>query len=266
MTLSSRDQYGHQTNKTLLLLTSTIVPFPGMERKSIRSDPEIREEDYRRALTRYLALPEGPPESVLFVDNSGRDLSSLEASAKRANPLNRDLRFLSVDPVGVERLSKPYGEMDILDQAVKTLLGEGAAPIVIWKVTGRLFVSNLPALLRSRPASARLYCDLRSVPLIGDTFGGNPWFDMRLWAFSPEFYVDHFFGLKDRLASIAEGSLYKTTRELIEEGHDIAPRFRVQPRFEGYSGATNRNYNDPAANLKNVVRSAARRFFPSLWL
>jgi hypothetical protein len=53
---------------------------------------------------------------------------------------------------------------------------------VLWKVTGRLRVLNLEKLIATAPERYDFYCDLRSVPLIGERLGGNHWMELRTFS------------------------------------------------------------------------------------
>ncbi len=246
-------------------MTSTIKPFEGMPHNQ-RSDPLVRLEDYKLALSQYLKLPDGQPDEILFVDNSGYSLSGLEQLRNDAANTPRTLRFLSVVPVLADCKSKPYGELDIQDQAYRRILSKEDPETVVWKVTGRLFVPNIQELMKTYPLGSSLYCDLRSVPFIGNRLGGNPWFDMRIWAHTSNFYGDHLLDLKERIPLIDEGAFFRFVFSLLKNKTGIVPRFKIQPQFSGHCAANNSDYSAENLNIKNRLRRFSRRWMPSLWI
>jgi hypothetical protein len=254
-----------QKNKIILLLPATVLPFPGMPNNQ-RSDPRVRLSDYKIALTNYLSLPKGPPDEIFFVDNSGYALDELDDLGEIAKVAGRKLRVLSIAPSRIDCKSKPYGELDIQDQAHLAISSCNDEDAIIWKVTGRLFVSNIQQLMGSFRADAGLYCDLRQVPLIGNALGGNPWFDMRLWAYRSSFYAKHFFDVKTRIPLIDELAMYGHVCSLIESEEKLVPRFKIQPEFIGHCAANNADYTTAPMLLKHALRRFTRKYAPFVWI
>ena len=125
----------------LLVMTATVAPPPNAQVK--RSSPQVRREDYKRALRFWLRYPHASAERILFLENSGSDLSELRAIAETENPLSREVEFLSLPaheiPPGT---NYGYTEMQTLDQGVALSKLRPATTHMV-KVTGRL---TFPAL------------------------------------------------------------------------------------------------------------------------
>src|ERR1700735_4149006 len=78
----------------LLVMTATVTPSANAQVK--RSSPQVRLEDYKRALRFWLRYPHPAASRILFLENSGADLSELRAIAETENPFDREVEFLSL--------------------------------------------------------------------------------------------------------------------------------------------------------------------------
>src|SRR6202161_727964 len=128
----------------LLVMTATIAPAPNAQVK--RSSPEVRLEDYKRALRFWLSYPHPAAARILFLENSDADLSELRAIAQTENPFNREVEFLSL-PVHEIPPGANYGytELQSLDEGLALSKLRRATTHMI-KTTGRL---TFPALGRA---------------------------------------------------------------------------------------------------------------------
>jgi len=125
----------------LLVMTATISPVANAEIK--RSSPQVRLEDYKRALRFWLDYPHPAAERILFLENSGSDLSELRAIAESENPQQREVEFLSVPSHGIPAgTNYGYAEMQALDEGLVLSKLRRATTHMI-KATGRL---TFPAL------------------------------------------------------------------------------------------------------------------------
>lgn len=132
------------TPRYLLVMTATVTPAVGAQVK--RASPEVRLEDYKRALRYWLSYPHAAAERILFLENSGADLSALRAIAQSENPRNKEVEFLSL-PVQPIPAGGNYGytEMQMLDEGLALSRLRQATTHMV-KVTGRL---TFPALGRA---------------------------------------------------------------------------------------------------------------------
>lgn len=243
---------------TALLMTATIAPD---ERAAAHSqfDPVQRLAEYQAALTHYLSLPE---LKLLFVDNSAHPLDTLEVVARKAG---RAVHFHSYKSAIPPAYGKGRGEMELIATALdhfRDVVGEDEP---VWKVTGRLIVDNLAAMIATQPQGFSLYADCRDVPLIGEALGGNQWIDTKLIAFTPK-------GFRSLIGQdwpdenfTVEKLLYQRLKPVLRR-KDIVPRFRLQPEFTGTSGGSGKNYRSFGNRSKTAIRRAARSVAPWLWL
>lgn len=249
--------------KTVLLMTATVRPPAGMP-GSVRMDSRVRLAEYCDALSFYLALPDSCIQGIVVLENSDADFSPLE-EIYTASGSKKNVEFIHTSSDYPPERGKGYGEFMMIDEgmAVSSMLRRAQH---IWKVTGRLKVLNMEALVASAPDKYEIYADLRSVPLIGESLGGNHWVDLRVFSFAPAAY-DEFFRGQYGSAYVLEKFFFNEIKLRLDRGHaGLCCRFRVQPDLMGFSGHSNNSYQSPSYKIKTMMRSVARRLFPLLWL
>ncbi len=253
----------------LLVMTATVTPAPGAQVK--RSSPQVRLEDYKRALRFWLRYPHACAERILFLENSGADLSELGAIAKDENPLGREVEFVSlpvheIPPGG----NYGYSEMQMLDEglALSTLR---AATTHMIKTTGRLTFPALGKALDRIEKSAResssafeLMIDCRR---LGFPRRGS---DARVQLF----VCTHDFC--DRVLRKANREMNSSGARLLEQliFRKVIP-FLGQPgyylRFPcsidpvGTFGFKDRRYDSPRTALSRRIRAILRVVAPGYW-
>jgi hypothetical protein len=257
--------------------TATVTPPPDA-RALARKDPSVRMRDYVEALEHYLHAP--GVDRVIFIENSGSDLAPLRDASTRLGQDAR-LQLIALDTNDYPSAwGKGYGEFQMLDQGLAAALRERpiAEGDVLWKVTGRLRVTNLAELHASMPASAAVYCDLRQVAgLSADLLPGNRWMDLRVFACTQGGYDRYLRNQYESLRIRYEGDIARRGPEHIlferlyealrtGEDHRIAPRFLVQPRVVGVQGYSNRAYHSGPYKAKEDLRALARKISPWLWI
>ena len=244
-------------------MTATISPSPQMG-QTLRNNSAVRLNDYCEALDWYLSLPADVIDRIVILENSGSDLAPFAELAASAHS-GKQLEIIATSPHAPPERGKGYAESLMIEEGLRRsrLL---RADDVFWKVTGRLRVMNLPALVRSAPVLFDLYCDLRNVPLIGETLGGNQWMETRLFASTPTAYM-RLFGGQGGCDYVIEKGFYALVLAAITSG-DLAiyPRFRRQPVFAGTSGASGQSYRSAIYRAKELIRKVGRKLAPRLWL
>jgi hypothetical protein len=173
----------HIMPTTVLLLTATIDT--GGTPKVARSDPGLRLQDYEQALRRW--LESGSVGRMVFCENSGYDLGSLEAVAE---PFGRtDVEFISFDGNAVGALrGKGFAELNIILHAMsRSRLLSGAGTVI--KCTGRLSLRSPGSLLPKMAAEKfDVMCDIGRYLTYADS---------RFFAATPEFISDYLGREKD---------------------------------------------------------------------
>jgi hypothetical protein len=242
-------------------MTGTIVPRVG---GAARNDPELRFRDYREAFQFYLDVPNKYIDEIIFLENSGVDLSAFMSLA-RARKSTKLISLLSTDPNYPTERGKGYGEFLMLDSALATFYGKRDNK-KFWKVTGRLIVPNIALMVESAPINYDIYCDMRDVPGIGDLLGGNKWMDLRLFSFTLEGYRRYLQGRFDR-GYVLEKEFFRLLMEQWSRGEiDLIPRFNRQPVYKGFGAQLNSDYGGVGYRSKTLLRTLTRKLIPFLWI
>jgi hypothetical protein len=256
--------------KNLLLLTATINPMAGKD-VTRRADPAIRLADYQEALRFYLTLKSSHIHGIVFCENSGADLGSLEHIAAFENPSKIDVRFFSALSDCPPEYGKGHSELYLMDRAYEAFVKAEPETTRVWKVTGRLKITNMESLIATAPAATELYLDIRRVPRLLRAFGTDRWAETRIIGFTAQGYARHLLNVRQIVGTpnhqfVVEKALYPGLMDAIQRGASITPRFIIQPVMIGVGAESLKNYNDMGSKVKNVMRRFTRRFIPSLWL
>jgi hypothetical protein len=217
--------------KNVLLLTATITSQKGMP-ALVRLDPDQRRADYANA------REAGAADKVELISFPGQDF-----------------------PPGYGRA---YSEFRTLEHAVEhsEILRRGGEDLIVWKMTGRYRLTNLPQLIATQPRAFDLYCNLRNHPL--------RWADMYLLAWNRVGYEGIIQGLAPRLREDAcAGAPEGEFRRVIDEArrrYNVVPRFRHIPRIDGVRGYDNKNYIEGLGRGKLLARRIALKVAPWLWI
>ena len=221
-----------------------------------RVDPGDRLTDYERALAFYLGLPTTVVDRVVFAENSDSDLSSLERLAERAGA-GKDVEppLLRRPRLSGRTRARGGGETRLIDTALERsrLLGALPADEPFWKVTGRLRFTNIDRLIATAPSGPELYIDFRRFP--------RRWVDIRIFACTPRTFRELFVAREPLMRqnelersgySAPEERLFEELLPLRERAR-VAPRLRLEPRVEGYSG---HGHDYRASHASHLVRRA----------
>lgn len=239
-------------------MTATITPkgSPNL----VRTDPAARLNDYERALDFYLDFIDRPLHSIIFVENSDSDVTSLREMVAARNLTERVEFICNYGEYRYSEQGRGYGELKLLDHAMtqSTTIRDSPQGSIIWKITGRYVVKNLPSVIANAPRGFDGYVDMKNRPL--------RWMDMRLMAWTAAGYERIFRGVADDLGdAVHETSL----REYMPKKAGSAlftQRFRHEPLIDGIRGWDNQNYSKGFNLLKFYVRSAGRVIAPWYWI
>ena len=257
------------TPRYLLVMTATVVPAPNAQVK--RSSPRVRLEDYKRALRFWLRYPHAAAERILFLENSGADLSELRAIAEHENPLGREVEFLSL-PVHAIPPGSNYGytEMQMLDEGLALSKLRRATTHMI-KTTGRLTFPALGKALDRMEKAVRessavfelmIDCSRLGFPRRGCDAR------VQLFVCSHDFY--------GRVLRNANREMNSSGARLLEQllFRNVIP-FLGQPgyylRFPcnidpvGYFGCKDRRYDSPRTAVTRQIRAMLRVVAPGYW-
>jgi len=256
------------SNEYLLVMTACIDPSAGHYRID-RADPAIRLSDYQQALRFWLSYPDPRTRRILFIENSGYPLDSLEAIADSENPLHKVTEFISLNCNWYPETSHyGYAEMRMLDLGLQQSRLRRETTHMI-KVTGRLTFPALSNLLDHVPDGFDFVADARAwltpwkkhrVPFVGT----------QLILFSHDFYATHLQTQYDRMAESRhwmESFFYQELSQLPPSAeHPRLLRFPRSVDPVGQPAHRSRSYSHPAQRLTNLFRATMRRLAPGWWL
>jgi hypothetical protein len=257
------------TNYTLLM-TACIEPNPlNFKSDSIhRMNALIRLKDYENALVYWLTCSTVRLNGIVFIENSGFDLTPLKNLVAINNPQALDVEFLqqhaSERPKG---LHYGYSEIEMIDYAFKrsTLINQSD---YIIKVTGRLYFPKLGKLLKRLPNGFDLAIDSR---------------DYKFWKYrksyvvttifvvSKKFYNTFLFNAKSQMVpginSHIEKAYYKILKPLsFKNDNRIILRFPFSMNPIGIGAHGNVNYRSKKKLIESKIRDLTRIIFPNFWI
>src|SRR5579875_540446 len=145
----------------LLVLTATIKPAAAAAAEVYRKDPNLRLNDYLNPLRFWIAYPDPRLDKILFLENSGADLSAVRRLVDECDS-NKQVEILSVPgnniPPGI---NYGYGEMEMLDCGLAQSELRRATTHML-KITGRLTFPTVTTLLDRLPATFDVAVDCRN--------------------------------------------------------------------------------------------------------
>ncbi len=258
-----------------LLMTATIDPRQGSE---AWFSTEVRLQQYLTAFKFYLKKLKSRRsfQQLLFVDNSGYDLSVFRALIPQA--LSEHVELLSAPPEIFPAELKKSNEFKLIDYACdhSALLQKGDC---FFKVTGRYAILNIAGLIkdvRRAGNGIEFYCDQKDHRLYSRL--GLNWCqqngEMRYIFMSLNFWRKHFYGYFSAHLG------YKAVEEIV---FDVASkhygdaacrfRFRHEARFRGYQGQQaaflgmrfSPRWDYLTSDLRWALAACLRRLFPRWW-
>jgi len=252
--------------KFLLVMTATVAPSASAQIR--RSSPAERLEDYKRALRFWLKYPHTAAERILFLENSGADLSELRAIAENENPMQREVEFLSLPaheiPAGT---NYGYAEMQALDEGL-TLSRLRPATTHMIKTTGRLTFPALGKALdqiaRSDSTPLELMIDCHKLGLFRRGYDART----QLFVCSHRFYDRELRGSNREMNAtdvwLLEHLIYSKVIPFKGlPGYHLRFPCNIEP--VGYFGFKNRRYDSPRGAFARGVRAMLRVVAPGYW-
>lgn len=229
--------------KICLVLHATVDPSGVVFVK--RDDPRERFEDYRRGLQQWVMRDDF--DKLIFVENSGYDLSGLREIAD-ASPLSKDsVEFLSFDGQDFPReLGKGYGEtlnfQYVLDNS--KILDEDDRLI---RSNGRYYVENMHVFFEALQPPTEMLTELREYLSYADVtvLGGTV-------EFFRKYICPYGFEVNDSKGYYMEHAYARAVHRALADGLVWRP-FPEPPSVVGYSGTEN------VRKKENALTRTARR-------
>ena len=231
--------------KHIILLTSCVNPN-GMPFTAL-SDINVRKQQYLDALRFYV---NNTPLPIVYVDNSNVDIKEYNVIS---NIVDDRLEILSFDGNHDKEHGKGYGELEIIDYAIKhSNIINSNKNVSIIKITGRLVIVNIMTILNQLkynilPSSNSLICSMNSDFAMADS---------RLLIAPLNFYkrlIENRMAINDSEGVYLEHVLCS----LIKKQNLYAfHTFFSEPQYQGVSGSTNITYEAKKHTFREKIRYA----------
>ena len=252
-------------NNNYIILTATVTPAMAIG-NTIRSDPQLRLQEYLSAFDFYWSLPDQLVAGIVLLENSGHSFENFENIVKSKACL-KEVFFISTTQDYPAENGKGYGEFFMLDQGIQQLRLNGlTGGSLLWKVTGRLIVKNMREMLEEAPDTFSLYADFRHIPFFGKRLGGNEWLELRIAAMSLDGY-DKYFRNHFSDGYVIEHAFFERLYPILKQRDtSVYPRFNTQPELLGVSGYSNKSYSSFEYKIKGLIRKISRKITPWFWI
>lgn len=236
-----------------LLLTATIE----VENKNIvkRNDTKTRLEDYKIALKKWLTCQKSISK-IVFVENSGYPLDELREIAKNNNPQNKNVEFISLKYSTAKDKDSSMGEIRSIEYALNNskILEESREFV---KVTGRIFVKNIDAIIRELPNRFAVVSKLSENLM---------YLDSTICIFNKLVYLEYINPyvveqMQRETGQIDFESVYaRAVHYLLEKNYPWYP-FSHEPILSGMSGAKNISYAGRYGRRRSLAVDFFSRFY-----
>jgi hypothetical protein len=253
------------THTFTLLLTACIQPtiekVTGNSR--FRMDALVRLKDYENALCYWLQYEDTGIVNLVFIENSGYDLSTLREVVRKENKFNRRVEFIQVVPEPIpEGLHYGYSELEMIDAAMENSSIINDTTFFI-KVTGRLYFPELSKLLSTVTDTTKFIADSRDYQL------GNrkkQYVITTLLVINRSFYKQKLMYARRAMQPSVSGHFetlyYQILKPLEMKDQQVVLRFPFNVNPVGYGAHWNVNYNSFSKRIESVIRGIARYCIP----
>jgi len=252
-----------------LLLTACIDPSVSNYKKnpSFRMDTATRLNDYKIALDYWLNYSDSRLKNIVFIENSGFDISPLRQLVNQHLIKDVKVEF-------IEKLAGPvpsgvhygYSELEMIDYAFKNSLLIAESDYII-KATGRLYFPKLRELLSKLPADFKIAIDSRDYNILKRE---KHFLVTTIFVFSKAFYNDVLYDAKAKLTTkhVHIEKLYFSILKPLylnkENGVILRFPFSVDP--VGIGAHFNVNYSSKKKRFESAFRDIVRVLVPNLWI
>lgn len=256
--------------KNIVLLTATITP---PQKSNInRHDPQVRLEDYKKALRFYISILKHGIDYIVFVENSKSDISSLLRIVEEAKVIEL-VEFITFDGLDYPICwGHGYGDFKCVDFAMNhsKIIKVQAGRSIVWKISGRYIVKNLTQFIATKPPSFDVYCDFMTPYFRRGFFQGKYECRMLLVVWTVNGYQTGLQGMYKELIQHKSEFGEQVMRDAMDRRVrriNIVPRFTISPIIEGVAAYYRTNTLRRLKNrFKHYIRLTTRRFAPWLWI
>jgi hypothetical protein len=271
---SGSDWRTREARRYLLVLTATVTPAAGVQVQ--RNDPATRREDYKRGFRFWLKNADPRINRILFLENSGEDLTYLREIVEEENTLAKAVEFISTPCIAIPAgLHYGWGELKMLDYGLsQSRLVKETSHLI--KATGRFIFPDISKLLDRTPAGCDVMVDCRIptssyrkglnlIPALFKREGAGV--TTQLAIFSHRFYQMHILGLVDTMKPFGYPTMIEPLiyDEVAKMGHSdgVYLRFPVNCDPSGVGASLGDVYDSKTRRAVRLIRAATRK--TGLW-
>lgn len=252
--------------QSIILMTACINPPKiNLERHSIhRSNPLVRLEDYKKALTFWLNYDDKRIRGIVFIDNSNYDLNILRDLALNGNTFKRKVEFLQINASPIPKgVHYGYSELELIDAAFENSELINEYDFVI-KTTGRLYFPKLTKLLNRIKPETKIMTDCRDFEFLNKKAN---YILTTIFVVQKDFYKKHLIHKKDKMTSHLEVLFYKILKPLSKENpNEVVIRFPINNEPVGYGAHWDISYSSYKKVLMNMLRGTLRWLIPNFYI
>lgn len=245
----------------IALLTSTIAPDANVHLLA-RTNVAQRLEDYKAAFSFYCnQLNARVFDCLVYVDNSGFDLSEIKAIARDKKVFER-VEFISYKSNISPNNNRFFLEINLINFFIRQSQTLRIHPdAMVWKITGRYLIENIRDIVkRCNARSADLYLNMRNHPY--------KVVDFYLVGFNLAAYEEVFSKNLGMYEGLQDGEL--TLRRYLDSNLlsslHIQKRLPVTPRLIGVRGFDGGRYGGVKDTIKFYIRLVSNKVFPFFWI
>ncbi len=212
-----------------LLLTGSIEAANVIFTK--RNNTKLRLDDYRITIKKYRKIKN---IKIVFVENSNYQIDEFDENFSEG--VNFELLTFDGRKDSIEK-GKGYGEMKCFIHAFNHSVFLKNADYII-KCTGRNYAPKIKNLIE--------FLQKENYDVIGDFWTNLNFFDSRIFAFKPDFFLKFFLKYENKIndfeGNYFEHSLAKAVHELLSKNSNYHP-LPIPLIVQGFSGTGNYKYD-----------------------
>ncbi len=217
-----KNQKKRNTQKNLLLMTATIEPFV----HTVSKNAAIRRQEYADALEKYIVISDFT--DIVFAENSGAYFDK-EKFYDLAKKHNKNFEYLDVSPY----IDKTYCDIGTAESLLLRSAFQHSSLLKnfrggIWKVTGKLWITNINKILRKTEKALSVFLYLYSEDYI-QTYLYKMDIDVMRVAFEEQGYCSIFAEIEK---AGEWGVMERGLRKILENAFVKATPFPIFPEFE----------------------------------
>jgi hypothetical protein len=253
-----------------LLMTACIDPSANKDlyRSNFRLDVSTRLKDYETALIYWLNYNEPQLKSIVFIDNSNFDLTSLKNIVSKHNIKHIEVEFLQTTATPLKPgMHYGYSELEMIDYAfVNSKLLKQTDYFI--KVTGRLYFPKLSKLLKRLPSNLKIAIDSRDYELGKYK---KHYLVTTVFIVANCFYNNIMLNAKSTMLTgnngHAEKAYYKILKPIfLSKTGGVILRLPFSMHPVGVGAHWNNDYNSWKNKLISNLRDASRILLPNFWV